>query len=117
MNRDPFCVPGTFIPQQARTRTQGHWYPVNSVFDGHENLQHPVRGGKSPARVTTGARILLKTDNGSPATTVAEALHPAEGAVFRTKGRFAQDELEHALADRTILPPPINHPQLWRIAS
>ena len=60
-----------------------------------------VRGGKSPARVTTRARILLRTDEGWSAPRVAEALNVAEGTVFRIKRRFAEDGLEGALKDRT----------------
>ena len=63
-------------------------------------LEHMVRAGKSPARVTTRARILLKTGEGWTAPKVAQALDVAEGTVFRIKRRFAEDGLEGALKDR-----------------
>ena len=66
-----------------------------------ENLQRLVRGGKSPARMTTRARILLKTGDGWPAPQVAEALDVAKGTVYRIKRRFVEDGLEGALWERT----------------
>ena len=64
-------------------------------------LEHMVRAGKSSARVTTRARILLKTDEGWSAPKVAQALDVAEGTVFRIKRRFAEDGLDGVLRDRT----------------
>ena len=60
-----------------------------------------VRAGKSPARVTTRARILPKTDEGWPAPGVAQALDVSEGTVFRIKRRFAEDGLDGAIQDRS----------------
>ena len=60
-----------------------------------------VRAGMNSARVTTRARILLKTDEGWSAPKVAQALAVAEGTVFRIKRRFAEDGLDGALRDRT----------------
>ena len=59
-----------------------------------------VRAGKSSARVTTRARILLKTTEGWSASRVAQALDVAEGTVFRVKRRFAEEGLSGALKDR-----------------
>ena len=59
-----------------------------------------VRAGKSSARVTTRARILLKTTDGWSASRVAQALDVAEGTVFRVKRRFAEEGLSGALKDR-----------------
>ena len=59
-----------------------------------------VRAGKSTARVTTRARILLKTDAGWSAPQVAQALDVVEGTVFRIKRRFAEAGLAGALQDR-----------------
>ena len=39
-------------------------YAVRLTPEERENLQRLVRGGKSPARMTTRARILLKTGDG-----------------------------------------------------
>ena len=63
-------------------------------------LEHLVRAGKSTARVTTRARILLKTDAGWSAPQVAQALDVAEGRVFRIKRRFAEEGLAGVLQDR-----------------
>ena len=76
-------------------------YGVRLTPEERERLEHLIRAGKSSARVTTRARILLKTDEGWPAPRVAEALDVAEGTVFRIKRRFAEDGLEGALWDRT----------------
>ena len=65
-----------------------------------DHLEHLVRAGKSPARVTTRARILLKTDAGWPAPRVAQALDVPEGTVYRIKRRFAEAGLEGVLRDR-----------------
>ena len=68
---------------------------------GHkEELQHLIRVGKSSARVTARARILLKSDDGWEAPQVAEALDVAEGTVFRTKWRLAEEGLEGVLKDQ-----------------
>ena len=65
-----------------------------------DQLEHMVRAGKGSARVTTRARILLKTDEGWSAPRVAQALDVSEGTVFRLKRRFAEDGLDGALKDR-----------------
>ena len=76
-------------------------YPVRLTSEERENLQHLVRGGKSPARMTIRARILLKTGDGWPAPRVAEALDVVAGTVYRIKRRFFEDGLEGALWERT----------------
>ena len=76
-------------------------FAVRLTPEERDQLEHMVRAGKSSARVTTRARILLKTDEGWPAPKVAQALDVAEGTVFRLKRRFAEDGLEGALRDRT----------------
>ena len=63
-------------------------------------LEHLVRAGKSTARVTTRARILLKTGEGWKAPKVAQALDVSEGTVFRIKRRFAEEGLAGVLQDR-----------------
>ena len=75
-------------------------YPVRLTSEERENLQRLVRGGKSPARMTIRARILLKTGDGWPAPRVAEALDVVEGTVYRIKRRFAEEGLEGVLQDR-----------------
>ena len=70
-------------------------YAVRLTPEERENLQRLVRGGKSPARMTTRARILLKTGDGWPAPQVAEAVQQPDQA------RFVEDGLEGALWERT----------------
>ena len=76
-------------------------YPVRLSSEERENLQRLVRGGKSPARMTIQARILLKTGDGWSAPRVAEALDVVAGTVYRIKRRFVEDGLEGALWERT----------------
>ena len=76
-------------------------FAVRLTPEERGQLEHMVRAGKSSARVTTRARILLKTGEGWPAPKAAQALDVAEGTVFRLKRRFAGDGLEGALRDRT----------------
>ena len=76
-------------------------FAVRLTPEERDQLEHLVRAGKSPARVTTRARILLKTGEGWPASRVAQALDVSEGTVFRLKRRFAEDGLDGALRDRT----------------
>ena len=75
-------------------------YPVRLAQGEREQLQQVIRGGKSPARKTARARILLKTDEGWSAPKVAEALDISVGTVFRIKRRFAEGGLEGALQER-----------------
>ncbi len=75
-------------------------YAVRLVPEQREELQHLIRVGKSSARVTARARILLKSDDGWAAPQVAEALDVALGTVYRIKQRFAGEGLEGALRDR-----------------
>ena len=75
-------------------------YGVQLTPEQRNQLEHLVRAGKSTARVTTRARILLKTDAGWSAPRVAQALDVAEGTVFRIKRRFAEEGLAGVLQDR-----------------
>ena len=75
-------------------------FAVRLTSEERDQLEHMVRAGKSPARVTTRARILLKTGEGWSASRVAQALDVSEGTVFRLKRRFAEDGLDGALKDR-----------------
>ena len=76
-------------------------YAVRLTAEQRSQLQHLVRAGKGPARMTVRARILLKTDEGWSAPQVAQALDVAEGTVYRIKRRFAEEGLEGALWERT----------------
>ena len=75
-------------------------YGVRLTPEQRNQLEHLVRAGKSTARATTRARILLKTDAGWSAPQVAQALDVAEGTVFRIKRRFAEEGLAGVLQDR-----------------
>ena len=75
-------------------------YGVRLTPEQRNQLEHLVRAGKSTVRVTTRARILLKTDEGWSAPRVAQALDVAQGTVFRTKRRFAETGLAGVLNDR-----------------
>ena len=75
-------------------------YGVRLTPEQRNQLEHLVRAGKSTARVTTRARILLKTDAAWSAPQVAQALDVAEGTVFRIKRRFAEEGLAGVLQDR-----------------
>ena len=63
-------------------------YAVRMVPEQREELQNLIRVGKSSARVTARARILLKSDDGWAAPRVAEALDVALGTVYQIKRRF-----------------------------
>ena len=72
-------------------------YGVQLTPEQRNQLEHLVQAGKCTARVTTRARILLKTDAGWSAPQVAQALDVAEGTVFRIKRRFAEEGLAGVL--------------------
>ena len=72
-------------------------FAVRLTPEQRDQLEHMVRAGRSSARVTTRARILLKTDEGWSGTKVAQALDVSVGTVFNIKRRFAEDGLEGAL--------------------
>ncbi len=75
-------------------------YGVRLASEQREELQSLIRVGRSSARVTARARILLKSDDGWTAPRVAEALDVALGTVYRVKQRFAGEGLDGALWDR-----------------
>ena len=75
-------------------------FAVRLTSEERDQLEKMVRAGKSSARVTARARILLKTDEGWSAPRIAQALDVSQGTVFRIKRRFAEDGLEGALKDR-----------------
>ena len=75
-------------------------YGVRLTPEERNRLEHLVRAGKSSARITARARILLKTDQGWTAPRVAQALDVSEGTVLRIKRRFTEDGLDGVLKDR-----------------
>ena len=82
-------------------------YAVRLAPEQREELQRLIRVGKSSARVTARARILLKSDDGWAVPQVAEALDVALSTVYRVKQRFAEEGLEGVLQDR----PQANRPR------
>ena len=75
-------------------------YAVRLAPEQREELQNLIRVGKSSARVTARARILLKSGDSWAAPKVAEALDVALGTVYRIKQRFTEEGLDGALWDR-----------------
>ena len=75
-------------------------FTVRLTPEQRERLERLVRAGRSPARVATRARILLKTCEGWSAPKVAEALDVAGSSAYRVKRRFAEEGLEGVLKDR-----------------
>ena len=61
-------------------------YAVRLAPEQREELQNLIRVGKSSARVTARARILLKSDGSWAAPKVAEALDVALGTVYVNGG-------------------------------
>ena len=80
-------------------------FAVRLTPEDPNQLEHMVRAGRSSARVTTRARILLKTGAGWSAPKVAHALDVAEGTAFRIKRRFAEDGLDGAAQGPDPAPP------------
>ena len=80
-------------------------YGVRLAPEERDWLEHLIRAGKSPARITARARILLKTSEGWSAPKVAGALDVgaldvSEGTVYLIKRRFAEEGLVGVLQDR-----------------
>ena len=79
-------------------------YLVRLTQEERNQLEHMVRAGKGSARITTRARILLKTDEGwsvpGLVARVAQALDVSQGTVFNIKRRFTEGRLDGVLKDR-----------------
>ena len=75
-------------------------FPVRLTPEDRDQLEHTVRSGRSPARVTTRAPILLTTDEGWPASRVVQARDVAECTVFRVKRGFAEEGLAGVIQNR-----------------
>ena len=75
-------------------------YIVRLTPEERNRLERLVRAGRSSARITARARILLKTDEGWTAPRVAQALDVSEATVLRIKRRFTEDGLDEVLKDR-----------------
>ena len=73
---------------------------VRLAPEQQEELQHLIRAGKSSARMSARAWILLKSGDGWPAPQVAESLDVTLGMAYRIKQRFAEEGLAGALWER-----------------
>lgn len=65
-----------------------------------KDLTELTRAGRPRARTVTRARILLAADAGHSDKDIVSALATSTSTVFRTRRRFVQDGLDHALHDR-----------------
>lgn len=72
-------------------------YFVNLTEDERTYLLNLFKGGKHPARKLNRARILLLADEGKTDEAIEEALHIGFSTVKRTRKKFAEGRLEHAL--------------------
>ena len=78
-------------------------YGVRLTPEQRNQLEHLVQAGKCSARVTTRARILLKTDAGWSAPQVAQALDVAEGTVFRNQAPLCRRGISWGAVDNQEL--------------
>ena len=74
-------------------------YAVRLKGEERGQLERLIRGGKSPARKVTRARILLKADAGWGIERIVEALDTSASTVCRTKRRYQEGGLKRALEE------------------
>ena len=74
-------------------------YVVRLDREELDQLEHLIRGGKSPVRKVTRARILLKADTSWGVERIMEALDTSAGTVCRTKRRYLEGGLKRALEE------------------
>ena len=74
-------------------------YIVELSADERSELQVLIRGGKPGARKMKRAQILLMAASGATAEETARALPAGTSTVFRTRRRFVEGGLEHALSE------------------
>jgi len=75
-------------------------YIVELTDDERNQLVELTRGGSPGARKMKRAQILLMADKGATDVQIAEALPAGTSTVFRTRRRFVEAGLEHALSER-----------------
>lgn len=68
--------------------------------DERATLEKSLKKGKHSARRLTRARILLLGDQGKRTGEIAAALQTSASTVKRTRRRFVEGGLEHALSER-----------------
>ncbi len=74
-------------------------FAVRLSEEDRSQLERSIRSGQRSARIINRARILLKTDAGWSASQVTAALDTSPRTVFRTKRRYAEEELDGVLYD------------------
>jgi transposase len=75
-------------------------YIVDLTEEERTFLLKFIKSGKHSARKINRARILLLADEGRTDLEIAEALHTSIPTVQRTRQRFVEGNLEHALHER-----------------
>lgn len=78
-------------------------YHVDLSDEERAALRHLIKSGERSARKITRARILLLADDGKTDKEIAAALHSSVPTVQRTRARFVQGGLEHALNEQPRL--------------
>jgi transposase len=74
-------------------------YIVELTDDERTELLTLIRGGKPGARKMKRAQILLMAASGAPDQEIARALPAGTSTVFRTRRRFVEGGLDHALSE------------------
>jgi transposase len=74
-------------------------YSVDLSDSERDELVALTRAGTAAVRRVKRAHILLMSDRGHSAVTIAEAGHGSAATVYRTRQRFVEEGLEQALAE------------------
>ncbi len=75
-------------------------YLVELTDEEHEEIQAILQGGRERVRKVKRAQILLAADAGCTAEEIADSISVGTATIYRTKRRFVEGGLEHALHDR-----------------
>lgn len=75
-------------------------YVVRLTEEEDDQVTQLVRRGVAPVRQVTRARVLLKANDGWDDGAIAEALDVGISTVGRTRKRYVEEGLEHALRER-----------------
>jgi len=74
-------------------------YTVQLEASEQQELEALVAGGRRPVRKVKRAQILLAADAGRTDEDIASAVQVATATVYRTKRRFVEEGIAHALAE------------------
>lgn len=72
---------------------------VELTNEERKQLEEMLTGGKDSARKLRRARTLLLADEGKQTAAIVDALSTSTSTVYRTKRRFVEGGLEHALTE------------------